>query len=263
MDPDALSRSHSIFDKQPDKTHFDFKLLHLAPNIVVKLTNYETSGREWPKWALAMKTGRPHLHAPNDRCQDACCVYQQDLKSVFMAYGLKCHDTCNCQAIGRHNTDGKVIHFSVYHTLRMGWGNFKIVNDILQISCGTGSADNHQQKGKGVWNLWAPSQYKNGLSWYPDFHYKDRTVVRASYFCYGNSSTGNTTSSYWDSPSIREKMRHNIVNVYITLIMLVLFTIYYSSTLCLQVFWRQLRDNDRLAWFYLNSAICVCEHARN
>ena len=53
------------------------KLSHLAPNIVVELTNWKTSKWEWLKWALTMKTDRAHMQVPNDRCQDACWVYQQ------------------------------------------------------------------------------------------------------------------------------------------------------------------------------------------
>ena len=46
--------------------------------------------------------------------------------------------------------------------------------------------------------LWAPSQYKDGLSRYGNFHYNDRTVVRRSYLYTGNSYTGKTTSLCWD-----------------------------------------------------------------
>ena len=45
---------------------------------------------------------------------------------------------------------------------------------------------------------WALSQYKNGLSRYGVFRYKDKTVMRASYLYNGNSYTGKTTSLYWD-----------------------------------------------------------------
>ena len=44
----------------------------------------------------------------------------------------------------------------------------------------------------------APSQYKDGLSRYGDFHYKDKTVVRLSYLYNGNSYTGKTAFVYWD-----------------------------------------------------------------
>ena len=44
-----------------------------------------------------------------------------------------------------------------------------------------------------------PSQYKDCLSRYGDFHYKDKTVVRPSYFYNGNSYTGKKISLYWDA----------------------------------------------------------------
>ena len=47
---------------------------------------------------------------------------------------------------------------------------------------------------------WSPSQYKDGLSRYGDFHYKDKTVLRPSYLYDGNPYTGKTIYLYWDSP---------------------------------------------------------------
>ena len=44
---------------------------------------------------------------------------------------------------------------------------------------------------------WAPSQYKDHLSRYGDFHYKDETVIRPSHLYNGNSHIGKTTSLYW------------------------------------------------------------------
>ena len=48
----------------------------------------------------------------------------------------------------------------------------------------------------------APSQCKDGLSRYDDFHYKDKTVVRWSYLYNGNLYTDNMTSLYWYGPQI-------------------------------------------------------------
>ena len=49
-----------------------------------------------------------------------------------------------------------------------------------------------------------PSQYtyKDRLSRYGDFHYKDKTVVKPSYLYNGNPYIGKTavTSLYWDGP---------------------------------------------------------------
>ena len=46
---------------------------------------------------------------------------------------------------------------------------------------------------------WAPSQYKDLLSRYMDFHYEDKTVVRPSYHPNGNSQTGKAYL-YKDEP---------------------------------------------------------------
>ena len=47
----------------------------------------------------------------------------------------------------------------------------------------------------------ALSQYKDSLSRFVDFHYKDKTVMRPCYPYNGNSYTGETTSLYyWNSP---------------------------------------------------------------
>ena len=48
------------------------------------------------------------------------------------------------------------------------------------------------------WYIWALSQHKESLSWFRDFYYKDKTVVRLSYLYHGNSYTGNMASLYWD-----------------------------------------------------------------
>ena len=47
----------------------------------------------------------------------------------------------------------------------------------------------------------SPSQHKDRLSRYVDFHYKDKTVVRPFYLYNGDPYTGKMTS-YWDSPQI-------------------------------------------------------------
>ena len=47
--------------------------------------------------------------------------------------------------------------------------------------------------------LLAPSLYKDRLSRYGDFHYKDKAVVRPSYIYNGNPYTGKTASLYWDT----------------------------------------------------------------
>ena len=43
---------------------------------------------------------------------------------------------------------------------------------------------------------WALSQYKDSLSRYGNLHYKDKTVMRQSYFYNANSHTGKMTSLY-------------------------------------------------------------------
>ena len=43
-----------------------------------------------------------------------------------------------------------------------------------------------------------PSQYKDRLYRYKDFHCKDKSVVRPSYLYHGNTYTGEPVSSYWD-----------------------------------------------------------------
>ena len=43
---------------------------------------------------------------------------------------------------------------------------------------------------------WALSQYKDSVSRYKDFHYKDK----ASWLFNGNSYTDKLTNSYWDDP---------------------------------------------------------------
>ena len=45
------------------------------------------------------------------------------------------------------------------------------------------------------WTTRAPSRYKDVISRYGNFHYKDKTVARPSYLY-----TGNTASLYWDGP---------------------------------------------------------------
>ena len=45
-------------------------------------------------------------------------------------------------------------------------------------------------------------QYKDRLSSYGDFHYKDKTVVRPSYLYYGNAYTGKSASLYIFSSNI-------------------------------------------------------------
>ena len=49
--------------------------------------------------------------------------------------------------------------------------------------------------------IWVLSQYKDHLSMYGDFHYKDKMVMRLSYLYNGNTYTGKT-SLYWDGPLI-------------------------------------------------------------
>ena len=46
----------------------------------------------------------------------------------------------------------------------------------------------------------APSQDKDGLSGYGDFHYKDKTVVTASYLGNGNIYAGKVLFLYWNGP---------------------------------------------------------------
>ena len=45
---------------------------------------------------------------------------------------------------------------------------------------------------------WFPSQYKESLSRYEDFHYKDETVVRPSHLYNGNHHIDKTVSLFWD-----------------------------------------------------------------
>ena len=45
-----------------------------------------------------------------------------------------------------------------------------------------------------------PLWFKDSLSGFWDFHYKDTTVVRPSYLYHGNSFIGKTVSLYWDTP---------------------------------------------------------------
>ena len=47
-----------------------------------------------------------------------------------------------------------------------------------------------------------PSQYKDSLSQYEDFHYKDNTVSWLSYVYNGNSYTGKMTSLYCHRPQV-------------------------------------------------------------
>ena len=49
---------------------------------------------------------------------------------------------------------------------------------------------------------WGPSQYKERISGYADFHYKDKAIVRPSYLYNWNSYTGKTTSLYRDEPLV-------------------------------------------------------------
>ena len=53
-----------------------------------------------------------------------------------------------------------------------------------------------------VCNILGPSQYKEGLSRYGYFHYKDKMVMKPSYLDNGNSCTGKTWSLYWDGPLV-------------------------------------------------------------
>ena len=56
-------------------------------------------------------------------------------------------------------------------------------------------------RGRGWWEENSDSsQYKDHLSRYGDFHYKDETVVRPSDLYNGNSYTVKTALLYWDSP---------------------------------------------------------------
>ena len=45
----------------------------------------------------------------------------------------------------------------------------------------------------------APSQYRDDLSRYGDFHYKEKMIVRPSFLYNGNPHTAKT-SSYWEGP---------------------------------------------------------------
>ena len=49
----------------------------------------------------------------------------------------------------------------------------------------------------GPASLWMKSVF---LFRYGDYHYKDKSVLRPSYLCNGNSYTGKMASSYWDGP---------------------------------------------------------------
>ena len=55
-----------------------------------------------------------------------------------------------------------------------------------------GSSSNQDINNHGI--LWAPSQYKDGLSRDRNCHDKGKAVVRPSYLYNGNSYTGKTTS---------------------------------------------------------------------
>ena len=52
----------------------------------------------------------------------------------------------------------------------------------------------------------SPSQYKDCLSRYKDFHYEEKTDVRPSYLYNGHSYTAKTTCLFWDPPSITKIM---------------------------------------------------------
>ena len=67
-------------------------------------------------------------------------------------------------------------------------------SDFYRVSC------HATERKAGLSGTWAPSQYKDGLSRYGDFHYKDKTVARLFYFYDGDSYTGKTTFLYWDGP---------------------------------------------------------------
>ena len=49
-------------------------------------------------------------------------------------------------------------------------------------------------------SVWVLFQYKDYLSMYRDFHYKDKIVMRLSHLYNGNSYTGKMTSLYLNSP---------------------------------------------------------------
>ena len=48
----------------------------------------------------------------------------------------------------------------------------------------------------GCMRLWAPSQYKDGLSMYGIAMLKDKTVARPSYLYHGDPYSGKTTCLY-------------------------------------------------------------------
>ena len=62
------------------------------------------------------------------------------------------------------------------------------------------------------WRMWekdqAPSQYKDHISRYGDFHYKEKMLMRPSYLYNGNSYTENTASLYWGRLRFLTQKRH-------------------------------------------------------
>ena len=57
----------------------------------------------------------------------------------------------------------------------------------------------------------ALSQYKDRLSRYGDFHYKDRMVMIVSYLYNGNLYTGNMASLYWNGPQGAVSVRKTVL----------------------------------------------------
>ena len=87
----------------------------------------------------------------------------------------------------------------------------------------------------------ACAPYKDGLSRYEDFHYKDETVVRPSYLYNGNSYTGKTTPLYWDGPRMAlgprrtNKMDMCVWNVFMIMIQISPYVFFTTLQLAMSI----------------------------
>ena len=86
----------------------------------------------------------------------------------------------------------------------------------------------------------SPSQYKDCLSRYRDFHYEEKTDVRPSYLYNGHSYTAKTTSLFWDPPPPLDNK--NNVAVYLFFKPNDVFE--RCDCICIQYIWHNVE------WFY-------------
>ena len=133
--------------------------------------DYQLGPQAWVQLSYAFKSGRPEMFRGNmNICLHFRLFFDTEISRVFKNFLVlysQCH-ACWCPGDGRSQGI-----------------NSQCIDVVLPTYSGL--------------RIRVPSQYKDLISRYGYFHYKDKTVVRPSYLCNGDLYIGKTTSLYWET----------------------------------------------------------------